>query len=227
MPYGDIFSFTKNQAQQTAQEPDDNYGMGPGWAPINSAPIDPNKPAATRTPASVDPYGSGPLPPNFGYQPALVRSGYGGTAAPIDLMPIQGAGVTQANAKAIGVATHVVQENPGIVLQVNGVNNSVQNKLNITGSGVTYGPLSGQVQIATGGGDGLVHGSTPWETDASFFSRRDDFTYQAAGGSSAYFGETSFAFYTSGRAYDLASRWATTSWHSPALFLTGRLSIKV
>ena len=109
MPYGDIFSFTKNQAQQTAQEPDDNYGMGPGWAPINSAPIDPNKPAATRTPASVDPYGSGPLPPNFGYQPALVRSGYGGTAAPIDLMPIQGAGVTQANAKSITTAAITVK----------------------------------------------------------------------------------------------------------------------
>ena len=210
------FLSQKIKAQQTAQEPDDNYGMGPGWAAINSAPIDPNKPAATRTPASVDPYGSGPLPPNFGYQTALVKSGYGGTAAPIDLMPIQGAGVTQANAKAIGVATHVVQENPGIVLQVNGVNNSVQNKLNITGSGVTYGPLSGQVQIATGGGDGLVHGSTPWETDASLFSRRDDFTISGRGWFIRLLRRNFFRLLYIREHLCFAFRWTTTPGHSPA-----------
>ena len=152
MPYGDIFSFANNQKAQQAAEPDDNYGMPSNWAPINSAPIDPNKPAATRTPASIDPYGSGPLPPNFGYQPALVRSGYGGTAAPIDLMPIQGAGVTQANAKAIGVATKVAQDivsESSVLFQTNNISNSTQDVLNITGSGVSYGPGTGQVSITS------------------------------------------------------------------------------
>jgi len=36
----------------------------------------------------VDPYGSGPLPPNFGYQPALVKTGYSANTGPIGLLPI-------------------------------------------------------------------------------------------------------------------------------------------
>src|ERR1700678_830780 len=36
----------------------------------------------------VDTYGSGPLPLNFGYQPALVKTGYSANTGPIGLLPI-------------------------------------------------------------------------------------------------------------------------------------------
>ena len=107
--YGSIFSFAKNLAQQQAAEPDDNYGMGPGWQAINSAPIDPNKPAFRPSPASVDPYGSGPLPDNFGNQTQrLISTGYPNTVAPIGLMPLYGG--PQLNAVTHSVATQVVKE---------------------------------------------------------------------------------------------------------------------
>ena len=108
--YGSIFSFAKNaQQQQAAAEEDDNYGMGPGWQAINSAPIDPNKPAFRPSPASVDPYGSGPLPDNFGNQTQrLISTGYPNTVAPIGLMPLYGG--PQLNAVTHSVATQVVKE---------------------------------------------------------------------------------------------------------------------
>ena len=189
MPYGDIFSFANNQkAQQAAQEPDDNYGMGPGWAPINSAPIDPNKPAATRTPASVDPYGSGPLPPNFGYQTALVKSGYGGTAAPIDLMPIQGAGVTQANAKAIGVATDTVNS---------AIANLPVSTTPTAGNGIT---VSSSDVIALA--NPIVDGNPIWQIDSAYYEKRDDFTFNG-NGASAYIGEQGWYTIGSGVTFSL------------------------
>jgi hypothetical protein len=73
------------------------------------------------------------------------------------------------------------------VFQVNNRPNPIQGTLNLTGSGVSYGPGPGQVQIDTG--DGLIHGDPVWELDPGFVLLRDDFVTgnatQATGGGSA------------------------------------------
>lgn len=162
--YGSIFSFANNKARQAAAQPDDNYGMPSNWVPIDSAPIDPNKPVAYQTPAaSGDPYGSGPLPQNFGYQPALVKTGYGGTSAPIPLMPIQGSGVAQANSTSQAtihkIATTAAAE---AVANISSTNFTA-------GNGIT---ISGSVIELT---NPIVDGDPIWEIDSAYVLLRDDF----------------------------------------------------
>lgn len=57
---------------------------------------------------------------------------------------------------------------------MNGVPNPFQGLLNITGSGVSYGPGKGQVQI-TSANDGLAHGEQPWGTDPAAIVLQDEF----------------------------------------------------
>jgi hypothetical protein len=90
---------------QTPEE--DNYGLPSNFVPIDAPPINPNQPVgAPPPPSGVNPYGSGSLPSNLGYQPALVKTGFpGSSTGPIDLFPIQS--LAAANAKSQGVAATV------------------------------------------------------------------------------------------------------------------------
>lgn len=62
--------------------------------------------------------------------------------------------------------------------QTNHIINVTQNKLNlIAGSGITIASdsLGDTVISGTSTGDGLAHGTLPWESDPSFFVMREDF----------------------------------------------------
>jgi len=128
-------------------------GLPSNWVPVDAAPIVPSQmhnPSPTLS--SDSRYSSGPLPPNFGYQPALVNTRYPKETAPIDLVPIQGAGVTQANAKAAGVAKTVATK--------------------IVNQAIAAIPPAATVTQVT---DGLTHGDSVWEHDSAYVEIREEF----------------------------------------------------
>lgn len=137
---------------QQPQSINEEAGLGENWVPVDVPPVDPNNHAGSPpAPSGVNPYGTGPLPSNLGYQPALVKTGYGPSTGPIELMPIQGGAA--ANAKTVGVATTVATE--------------------VVNNAIAALPVATTAATVT---DGLIHGETPWETDPAFFSQREDFT---------------------------------------------------
>jgi hypothetical protein len=121
------------------------------WQPANGLPIIPGVNNAVGAPPSVanakDPYNSGPLPPNFGLSPRLVKTGFGGGVAEFDLMPIEGG--PGVNAKSAGIATRIV-------------NQAIAN----------IPPTPPATTVAT---DQVVHGNALWEHDSAYFEMRDDF----------------------------------------------------
>lgn len=97
----------------------------------------------------------------------------------------------KAHAKTAATNQKVVSIGSSVEIQVNGVDTAAQNKLNLVqGSGATITTdANGNVTISAGGGDGLTHGTTPWETDPSFVSAKDDFFSTITGGVSGRAGE--------------------------------------
>jgi len=74
-----------------------------------------------------------------------------------------------------------------------GSKNPNQSVLNLQGTAVAGVDAAGNVTIngGSGGGDGLIHGETPWESDPSYVSLRDDFL--RGGTSSGTLGELRWA----------------------------------
>ncbi len=127
--------------------------------------------------ASADPEFSSlalaPVPPVFGTSTDAARQFYRTGVSQVRMPPLP----TQSS-QAVGaqISSHVAQaiEGASITLQVNGVSNPDQNLLNLTGSGISYGPGAGEVVIVSED-DGLDHGTSPWETDPSSVIMVDDF----------------------------------------------------
>lgn len=172
-----------------ATAPRDTSNLEPLAAPplFSSAPPPPNTGVPKNNPRVI-----GDLPLVFGTTPDFQRNFYRSGTSQTRIPPLP----TQASA-AIGAATRsqiIVQQQSGggqVDLQVNGVDNPDQTKLNLTGTAVAYGPGPGQVAITAGSGDGLVHGDPIWAADSTYVSYRDDFrmgnaTPSAAGGTSAF-----------------------------------------
>ncbi len=91
----------------------------------------------------------------------------------------------------------IIEKSSGSAVTFEVNNNPVANQNLINFIGDITSDAFGNI-VFNSSGDGLTHGSTPWETDASFFSRRDDFSFLSAGNASGYWGETSFFLVGSG-----------------------------
>lgn len=145
----------------------------PPAAPVNFAP----------TPAQDQPAGAG-LPQRGMFPADLVlasdrsdssrvfrgasmRSGtFPYQSAPIKTTPIKASVVVSAAAAAATLA-----------LETNYLPNPNQNLLNLVGGpgvSISANP-DGSVVISGAGGDGLTHGTLPWESDPGFICLRDDF----------------------------------------------------
>lgn len=99
------------------QQPEpDNFGMPENWAPIDAPPIIPGSPSGgpPPTPSGRDQYNSGPLPPNFGLSPSLVKTNYGGGVGEVLLMPVQGG--PGDNAKTVSIVTQAINAIPHVVI---------------------------------------------------------------------------------------------------------------
>jgi hypothetical protein len=148
-----------------------NYGLPGNWVEVDAVPINPNTPRTrppVPVPTGVDSYGSGPLPPNFGLQPALVKTGYPATTGPIPLMP-----VSPGNNPQFGAAIRSTVENV--------VNNStvVQDIVDSspTTTAVNQAPFTNSTLIAN---TSYVDGEIFYNPGITGF--RDDFLAVPSGG---------------------------------------------
>ena len=141
--------------------------MPSNWVAVDAAPIVPGAPAGGTppTPSGVNPYGSGALPSNLGYQPALVKTGYPASTGPVDLFPITGGAAANAKIQTIikNSNTNVTNEvNELISLEVNGIPISDQSVLNLqNGQGIVVSTNAGGVVFSTSTSNQLIlYGST-------------------------------------------------------------------
>lgn len=79
----------------------------------------------------------------------------------------------------------------------------VETQLKGSTSEVAYTRNTANVALATANSitpvtDGLTHGRTPWETDPSYSTRKDDFQFNGAGNIAGYWGETAWLLVGSG-----------------------------
>lgn len=95
------------------------------------------------------------------------------------------------------VETTVSESSGGstLTIEVNNLKTPSQallNFLNTPGVVWSVGPNGQIYATVTVTSDGLIHGTTPWEIDPSYYSFRDDFSYNGAGNTATYIGETSW-----------------------------------
>lgn len=166
-------------------------GLGPEWVPVDAPPIIPGKtpPAPGVAYSESSKYLQGSIPQSFQLSPDFVNTQVESSSVPnFSLMPLGVQGNPVSNAGVQSTVTKVVQNtSPGVTIEVNGVNIPNQRLLNLTGAGVTT-DNTGDVVFTSGGGDGLTHGETPWESDPSFFNMRDDF-YSSTGSTTGTLGD--------------------------------------
>lgn len=163
----------------TIQPPDySNWSIPEGEAPsADQSPIIPGRPSQPASLPATPEYGTNTVslvPTAMQQRPELLSKSVPTTP----LMPVAPSGVAAINAAAQSVTQIVTSESPSVSLQTNGIPNPSQTVLNlVAGSNMTITPgAGGSVTFAAaGGGDGLIHGETPWESDPSFVLLRDDF----------------------------------------------------
>jgi hypothetical protein len=146
--------------------------------------VPPTAPSSAVSNPSADPEFSpislAPIPSVMGTDTDAARQFYRSAVSQLRMPPLPAAAKIAIGASAASQAIAAQVSSGSILLKTNNVNNPAQDILNITGSGVSYGPNPGEVQIVTGGGDGLVHGQPTvadgsWESDPAYVSMRDDF----------------------------------------------------
>ena len=148
--------------------------------PVAAAPRLSGPPAEPAYPPAPNPFQRSPLPPMMVTQPDTLRAFYRGSGAPQTRNIPQPPSATPAiGATASSQAIKVVQEGQGTLLETNNVANADQTTLNlVAGSNISLAANAhGAVTITGtgGGGDGITHGETPWESDPAFVILRDDF----------------------------------------------------
>lgn len=141
--------------------------------PVVAPEVAANPPLARPSLPGYNPLSVAPVPDILGTSPDWQRNFYRPGVSQSRISPLPPQSKISVGATAASQA-EVITKIAGTDLQVNGVDNPVQDKLNLTGSGVTYGPGPGQVAIASGG-DSVIHGSSFWESDPGYFLMRDDF----------------------------------------------------
>lgn len=114
-----------------------------------------------------------PIPPVMGTDTDAARQFYRPGVSQIRMppLPVQSKIAAGASAQSQVINQQIVSSG-GPDLQVNNVDNPVQNILNITGSGVSYGPGKGQVQISSGGSSSAIAGpgfTNPTENPTTYF----------------------------------------------------------
>jgi len=109
--------FESAPQQTVAQE----AGLPGNFHPIDVPPIIPGQPTggAPPTPATMQPYFSGSIPPAFMLQPDQINTQYGGGSTPsARLMPVGAGGNPQIVAAAQSVATQIVGSSVGLQMPI-------------------------------------------------------------------------------------------------------------
>ena len=125
-----------------------------------------------------------PLPPSLNTAPDQLRQFYNRDSGPQwRILPQQPAGLASNNS---AIASHLlaINDSSGVLLLTNNLTNASQSVLNlIGGTGMTLAADAhgGVTFSALATGDGLTHGTTPWESDPSYAFIREEFMFRGDG----------------------------------------------
>ena len=138
-------------AAETEQTLAEEAGLPPNWVPVEAGPIIPGQQHMPPIANKMD-FTSGPMPPNFGLQPALVDTTYKDPTGPISLMPIGVSPVQNARSQTVATITakQLIAEIPPAAT------------VEATNDGLTHG----QTNVTAGGS---------WESDPAYDIMRDEF----------------------------------------------------
>jgi hypothetical protein len=199
------------------QEPDLS-----GMEPVaNAAPAKPAAPPFVPSEPEFNPLQRSSLPTILNTPPDQLRQFYSRSGVPQSrVLPQNPAALASHNSAASSQAIVVQQSGQGLTLQTNNVKNPVQNILNlIGGNGISLvANNAGGVTInGSGGGDGLTHGTTPWEYDPGYMILREDFTRYT---STSQIGELGWALLGTTAESALvgggvAGHWGSYAWDNP------------
>lgn len=145
---------------KNATQPQDTSGMMLVSAPMNTVPPMLN----TSADPEFNSLSLAPIPPILGTDVDLARQFYRSSVSQVRMSPLPSLSKISVGAQAQSqvIITQVSQGgggssgSSGIMLEVNGAANPIQNVLNITGSAISYGPGKGQVSIAAGNAYQLI-----------------------------------------------------------------------
>lgn len=137
-----------------------NDGLSPNWEPLEESP----RIASAAMPASAPgvgpqapaPFFAASIPGGMQLQTDIVKTEFPGSMG-VRIMPPGPSGVAGINAAATSVVAPIAE--------------NLQSQINALQ----------QAPAPTSTGDGLTHGSSPWESDPGFISLRDDFHSQMGG----------------------------------------------
>jgi hypothetical protein len=139
----------------------------------------PSAPSSAVSNPSADPEFSpislAPIPSVMGTDTDAARQFYRSAVSQLRMPPLPAAAKIAIGASAASQVIASQVSGGSLLLKTNNVTNPVQDILNITGSGVVYGPNPGEVEILSGGSDGLTHGRAVWPGDPSSVILVDDF----------------------------------------------------
>lgn len=126
---------------------------------VSNSALDQKPAIPTSADPEFSPLALAPIPPAMGTETDAARQFYRQSVSLQRMPPLPAATVPAAGASSASQAISVINggtsfssgatSSTGIDLQTNNVDNPEQNVLNITGSGVSYGPGKGQVEITT------------------------------------------------------------------------------
>jgi hypothetical protein len=146
--------------EKTIQE---EAGLPSNWQPLDVAPMVPSQIGAAPTPSPVGNYYTGGLSGILQHDVQLVDTQYSTPRiSSTPLMPLSFSGLASANSAAQSISKSVSQQvinqvitenGSGVLLQTNGFNNSVQNKLDLQNG-------TGGIVITSGSGGSVVIAQT-------------------------------------------------------------------
>lgn len=131
-------------------------------------------PGDTKNPAST-PFLRAAIPAGFQLGTDTFRAFQKNTLPGVRIAPLPAS--LDKNIGASAKSQIIVQQttSSGLLLEVNNVKTPSQTIANFKGSGISFDAFGGIIFTASTG-DGLTHGTLPWEYDPSFFLLREDFT---------------------------------------------------
>lgn len=157
----------------------DFYPQMKGWTPAMEESSVARTPQVPNEQTQVSPFLRTVLPLPLQYSGDTIKQYNRPGISSFRTPPLPPSGIPAINSTSAGVTKVINQSSgSGVLLETNSVPNASQSVLNIiSGSNITLTPdSSGGVTIAgTAGGDGLVHGTTPWEIDPSAVIWNEDF----------------------------------------------------
>ncbi len=156
----------------------DFYPNFDNWVSASSDSAGP-KPQIPDSTTQVNPFLAATVPLPLQYSPDSLRQYNRPGLSSFRVSPLSPSSFPSINSASASVTKTIVQNSgSGLLLKTNGIVNPNQSVANFQGTGLSItSDSSGNISfVSTATGDGITHGTLPWEYDSAYVILRDDFS---------------------------------------------------